>query len=443
MKRALSVLVLFLMLSALLASCSGDGGESLAPEPSAAESSREPASAPEESSREPASVPEESSRPPEKAENNSGTEVRFCAYSEKPYFAVIGTCTEGAVVHGETEDGERVDSQSWHGWFSLRVKGDSLPVKVTVWETADGADSEPYTYSLRPLTPDTGTGVVTGKNTQFFYQKALPDFQRTNVISDDAVDNIAAKVKKRLTALREKNPDCEIIYMIVPSAATAYPENVPDEYTRNPGPSRMDRFLEAVRRGGAYAIDLREVFEPHKYDEMPLFQHFDSHWTDYGAYLAYAALFDHISERFPAAKPLPLDAFDWNPDFYESGDMPMYLSLPPEQVMDFGYYRKFAVDAPKQITDVIRYRRENNLVYSEAVTQGRRINTGRPDLPSCVVFRDSFGAQIYDILAERMNVTNYRGMWNYSWVDAEVSASKPDYVIILIAEWNLTTLMGT
>lgn len=442
MKRTVSFLVLIMTLLLLLASCSGNGGESRAPESPAADGSGESSPAPEESSVPPEKA-ENSSRPPEKAENNSGTEVKFCAYSEKPYFAVIGTCTDGAVVHGETEDGERVDSQSWHGWFSLRVKSDSLPAKVTVWETADGADSEPYTYSLRPSTPDSGTGVVTGKNTQFFYQKALPDFQRTNVISDSAVDNIAEKVAKRLASLRKNNPDCEIIYMIVPSAATAYPENVPDEYVRNPGPSRMDRFLEAVRRGGAYAIDLREVFEPHKYDEMPLFQHFDSHWTDYGAYLAYEALFNHISERFPAAKPLPPDAFDWNPDYYESGDMPMYLSLPPEQVMDFGYYRKFAVDAPKEITDVVRYRRENNLVYSEAVTQGRRFYTGRPDLPSCVVFRDSFGAQIYDILAERMNITNYRGMWNYSWVDAEVSAANPDYVIILVAEWNLTALMGS
>ena len=90
------------------------------------------------------------------------------------------------------------------------------------------------------------------------------------------------------------------------------------------------------------------MFEPHKYDEMPLFQHFDSHWTDYGAYLAYVALFEHISERFPAAAPLPIDAFDWNPDYYQSGDMPMYLSLPPEEIMDYGYYRKFAVDAPQQ-----------------------------------------------------------------------------------------------
>ncbi len=432
MKRIISVIALCFLILSLLVSCGKNGGESSSPEPSAGDLSPEPRS-----------EPEESSAPPKKAENLSGTAVKFCAYSEKPYFAVIGTCTEGAVVHGETADGERVDSQSWHGWFSLRMKGDSLPVKVTIWETANGSDSEPYTYSLRPRTPDSGTGVVTGKNTQFFYQKALPDYQRKNVIGDKAVENIAEKVKTRLSYLREKNENAEMIYIIVPSAATAYPENVPDEYTVQPGPSRMDRFLEAVRKGGAYAIDLREVFEPHKYDEMPLFQHFDSHWTDYGAYLAYEALFDHISERFPAAKPLPLDAFDWNPDFYESGDMPMYLSLPPEQVMDYGYYRKFAVDAPKQITDVIRYRRENNLVYSEAVTQQRRFDTGRPELPTCVVLRDSFGAQIYDILAERMNITDYRGMWNYSWVTAEITADSPDYVIILVAEWNLTTLMGT
>ncbi|MBR5745982.1 MAG: hypothetical protein IKX92_01835 [Clostridia bacterium] len=429
MKKALTILTVLFLCFAAFSSCAGGEPES-APEPV------------ETSAEETSAEPEESSRP-KKAENNSGTTVKYSAYSEKPYFAVIGTCADGAVVHGETTDGARVDSQSWHGWYSLRIKGDSLPVKVNIWQTVDGEDSEPYTYSLRPRTPDSGTGVVTGKNTQFFYQKALPDFQHTNLITENAINNIAEKVASRLEDLRKVNENCEIIYMIVPSAATAYPENVPDEYAQEPGVSRMDQFLEAVRRGGAYAIDLREVFEPHKYDEMPLFQHFDSHWTDYGAYLAYVALFEHISERFPAAAPLPVDAFDWNPDYYQSGDMPMYLSLPPEEIMDYGYYRKFAVDAPQQITEVVRYRRENNLVYSEAVTKQNYFDTGRPELPDCVVFRDSFGAQIYDIIAERMNITSYRGMWNYAWMKEEIAAVKPDYVIILVAEWNLTTLMGT
>ena len=65
------------------------------------------------------------------------------------------------------------------------------------------------------------------------------------------------------------------------------------------------------------------------------------------------------------------------------------------------------------------------------------METGRSNLPSCMVFRDSYGAGVYDLIPERMDTTHYIGMWNYSWNNKQIQSEQPDYIIYLLAEWNL------
>ena len=80
----------------------------------------------------------------------------------------------------------------------------------------------------------------------------------------------------------------------------------------------MTALLEDV---GVHTFDLTALFEAHKNDEYKLYWKTDSHWTDYGAYLAYEALFDYISEAFPAAAPRQFSEFTWQEDYYYGGDI--------------------------------------------------------------------------------------------------------------------------
>ena len=409
--------------------------------PSAAESSEPESdnSDPVESATDSRSEPPEQSSEPE-SEKPGAPEMLYCVYSEKPYFAIIGRCEEGATVHAEC-NGYSFSSLSWHGWFSVRMKGEGI-VGVKMYQTVNGIDGEPKNYMAAPKTPYGDEGVVTGKDFQFFYQKNLPDFLKINVPNQYQLDSFTSRIKSRVETLRSLNPESEIIYMIVPASVTVYPERVPDEYVSPEGESRLDKVIKAIRAGGATAIDLRAAFDEHKNDEMPLYYHLDSHWADYGGYIAYRELFEHISKRFPAAKPRDIDEFDWNPGYYESGDMPMYLSLPYQDIKDYGYYRKFNIEVPSEVTRFPRYRRETSLVYSDFVTYENVINTGRSDLPDCLVYRDSFGTQVYDILAERSGRTHYAGMWSYGWNNATVKSEKPDYVIYIVSEWNIPGIIN-
>ena len=187
---------------------------------------------------------------------------------------------------------------------------------------------------------------------------------------------------------------------------------------------------------------MREIFHSHKYDEMPLYYKLDSHWSDYGAYIAYTALFDHIAQKYPQAAPRGIEEFTWNPGYYHSGDITYYLGMPQSEILEYAYYRTINFDASDSITSVPRYRNDSMLCYSDDVTWENTIRTDRPELPSCLVIRDSFSTQMYDLIPERMNTTHYQGMWNYAWNAGIIADEQPDYIIYLVAEASIESILN-
>lgn len=381
-----------------------------------------------------------SNKPSVDSTGNGLLEVLYCTYSEKPYFAMVGLCEDGATVTAKC-NGETVTSESYKGWFSLRLKCTSATAEVKLSQTRDGKELSTLNYKARPKNQAAEMWkVVTGKNFQFFFQKMLPDFQGTNNYADYVYTNLTNKTRNRINQLHTINPDAEIVYLIVPSAMTVYPELVPEQYKPATGPTRLDRTMDALEAGGATVIDLKELFAEHKNDEMPLYYKLDSHWADYGAYVAYDALFTHISERFPDAKPREIDEFNWNPAYYQSGDMTYYLMMSQAKVKEYAYYRTFDFSVPADILAVPRYRSAQMLCYSDEVTWENTIKTFRDTLPNITVMRDSYSTQIYDLIPERANNTYYKGMWDYTWDINSLTYQNPDYVVYVVAEWNIDSI---
>ncbi len=460
MKRILALITVLLLCSALfLAACedseiddsSAVSGSETSAEASADESEEDSKEESKEESKEQSKdeSKDESSKTetkkvtklPTKYEEGSMS-LEAASFSEKPYFALVGRCATGATVTGEA-NGETVTSRSYNGWYSLRLKCSGKTVDVKLSQTVDGNQvGETLEHTIKPVTPSSDMWpTVTGGDFQFFFQKMLPDFQGKNVPSGGTLKNLTNRVKTRLSILREANPDAEIVYMIVPSAMTTYPELVPSNYKPASGDTKLDVTMAALEAGGATVIDLKSIFAEHKNDEMPLYYKLDSHWSDYGAYVAYDALFDHISQKFPKASPRPLTDFNWKEDYYMGGDMVYYLAMKQNQIKEYAYYRTFNVSVPTSVTAFDRYVSEQKLTYNDKMTYENVITTGNTELPNCIVMRDSYSTQIYDILAERMNRTNYRGMWSYSWDTTVIRNEKPDYIIYLIAEWNIDAIL--
>lgn len=395
-------------------------------------------------------VPDESVDIDSVPEDECRVTVKYSSFSEKPFAVVIGQCDIGATVTLKCGD-EEYTSESWYGWYSVRFLCAGSSADVVVTQSIDGKKvGAALETKISPRNGSSAEGVVAGGNFQFFYQKCIRDFQHTNLYSDGVLNSLKTRVEGRLANIKKQNLDTEIIYMVVPAAMTVYPELVPKDYEQGEGESRMDQVLNTLNEAGATVIDLRPVFEEHKNDEMPLYFKCDSHWSDYGAFIAYTELFNHIAQKFPDAAPRSIDEFNWFGGYYKTGDMPVYLNMingstyesgviGNNDVLEYGWYRTFADGIPvsEKITEVPRYRADTQMVYSNNATWANTIRTKRDNLPTCIVLRDSFGTQIYDILAERMDKTIYKAMWGYGYPGAEVVSNKADYVIYILAEWNL------
>lgn len=462
MKKLLVILALLLFVSsAILASCEGSTGNvseddtsdaleessdvssDTSKDDSETESSKDTesteSSAPESSQKPESSAPDVSQ--PDKDNDDSALTVTACSFADKPYFALIGKCAEGATVTGET-DGETVVTRSYKGLYSLRLKCTGKSVRVKITQTVDGvAVGGVLEYTATPVTPSKDMWpVVAGKDMQFFFQKMLPDFQGTNLPDEQSLSDLTNRVSSRTAQLKSINPNAEIIYLLVPSSMTVYPELVPDIYTPA-ATTKLDKVSEALRNGGATVIDLKSAFAQHKNDDMTIYYKLDSHWTDYGAFVAYTELFNHISKQFPDAKPRSIDDFNWYGKDYQSGDMSYYLGMSKYNIREYAHYRTFRIDVPYSATYVERYVSYDKLTYSDEVTYERTLTTNNKSLPKTIVMRDSYSTQMYDILAERCYRTYYSGMWNYTWDNSQINRVKPDYVIYLVAEWNLDSII--
>lgn len=438
-----------------------EDGELSKDESSAEENSKEEPSAPEVSFPEyhpeapdVSDLPEESVEPDDVLEDECRISIKYVSFSEKPYAVVVGTCDIGATVTLEFEN-TRYTSESWYGWFSVRFLCNGSSASIRISQDIDGKNvGKTLSTTVFPKNPGSSEGVVAGGNFQFFYQKCLKDYRHTNTYSAGVLANLKNRISSRISNLEKTNNDTEIIYMIVPSAMTVYPELVPEQYQQGTGESRLDQVVRTLSEAGATVIDLRETFEQHKNDEYPLYFKCDSHWTDYGAFIAYQELFNHISKKFPDAAPLSFEDFAWHGGYYKTGDMPVYLNMitgsiyeskniTERDILEYGWYRTFAdgTNVSEKITDVPRYRADTQMVYSTEVTWAHTIRTNRDNLPSCIVMRDSFGTQMFDIVAERMDKTIYKGMWDSAYYGAEIVTQKLDYYIYIFAEWNLDSIV--
>ncbi len=355
------------------------------------------------------------------------------------YFVVVGKCEEGASITATTPI-QTVVSKSDHGFYSVRLKKEGFQTRVKI--TAEGAKTEVITKDIIPKVPTADMWPIVGSNNYtFFFQKMMPDFTHSTALTGGQLNTFTNKIKNRISNLKSELPGTEIIYLIVPSKATIYPEDVPEQYTQGTGKSRLQQIYGALSEAGATVIDLQELFTSHKDDKYKIYWGTDSHWTDYSAYLTYVEVFNHISKRFPEAAPRKELEFDFVGDYYNGGDMIFYMMMDQDILQEYNHYRKPKFKLNNQIAQIPRYKSENYLMYNENTVPQQVFYTGQSKLPNLYIMRDSFGAHIYDIFPDRGNTTVYKPMWSFAYNINDIKNYSPDYIIYLLSEWNLDSLI--
>jgi hypothetical protein len=348
------------------------------------------------------------------------------------------------IVRGGTGD---VSFKSSDIYFmgTTEVANTGKTVKLEVSAIVDGkAESDPVTVNAMYLAQvkrirDDSFEVVLGSNSQGHFVSALPDYDGTSIMKDGQVDSLKGRIETRVQWLKDNTNGTELIYVVVPNSMTVFPETVPAQYKRFEGEGRSAQFIKAAKDAGATVLNVTDAMLAHKTDEFKLFHKTDSHWTEYGAWVAYTELMNYISKKWPDAAPRKIEEMGFYEKDVDGGDMPYYLGLDIKKVREVTVFSNPSFELPITLP---KYVSDHGLNMNHDTTpKYKDVKSNRTNLPSAYVMRDSYGIAMYDMLAERFNRTVYESMWSYGFDTDKIKGLNVDYVIIIIAERNLNDVL--
>ncbi len=256
----------------------------------------------------------------------------------------------------------------------------------------------------------------------------IEDYQRTALFSDDEL----ARFQQNLDALAARYAEQGITLLVIvpPNKNTIYPERVPTQIPVFGNESKLDQMVAYLHvHGHEQLIDLRTALLTAK-SEHQVYYATDTHWNDYGVYIAYSALMVELQKTYPNLVAHPISDFKIvkrKPDQLDLSKN-MGITLLPESKIQF---------AP-QFDLNTRYKNVN-------LGQRRLMLSYNPNgnLPNLVMYYDSFFFSVIPLIGEHIHkgyyIQNYTGggLWNLSWVEEQ----HPDVVVVEFSERYLDDLL--
>lgn len=277
-------------------------------------------------------------------------------------------------------------------------------------------------YGLLGVSPS--DQVIIGKNGWLYYTGAgeIEDCRGITHYNDDQL----RRWTYALTLKRDwlKSQGIRYLFVIGPNKSTIYPEYLPAQYFRVRRESGLDDFIAYVRNHtDLEVVDLRQRLLEEKAKHV-LYLRTDTHWNDYGAFVAYREMIRLVTGWFPAIKPLARSDFDVSFKKTGAGDLAGMIGG-REFLSDENY--KFASKHPfaaVRIGDTTGPRDPFTMKNSEDA------------LPRALVFRDSFFTGMLPYFAENFSNSHFIwARWNSNTPMEELIAKhKPDIVIEEVVE---------
>ena len=257
------------------------------------------------------------------------SEVENTLLKQRPTLNLAGKTSLGAVIDAADtyleNYGEYVKAQvaGRDGWITLQAGVETLALR----KTQSG-------------------GMLLGKTGRMYARDySLTETEQTRLpLNTKAVSNLASRWPGKVTV------------MLVPSASTVYPQDVPAGAPLLDENAMLDEAFAAFAAAGAATLDLRDTFAQHSGEY--LYYNTDHHWTTNGAYYAY--------EDYCAAQGLiPFDR----------------AAHEAVGVLDFLGTSWAKARTPFAATDIITYYKLDNPMQLYRVTVGGTAVTGKDMQP--------------------------------------------------------------
>jgi hypothetical protein len=215
------------------------------------------------------------------------------------------------------------------------------------------------------------------------------------------------------------------LFIIAPNKNTIYPEFMPDCIRKVHPQSRMDQLVEYLEQNSTVPfLDLRKVLINAK-NKYPVYSRTDTHWNDYGAYIAYRKIMKYAARYFKEAEPLPLSRFKIKILNSAGRDLAEMLSLHLDVLRE----NVIRLKPNPPLTAV-----SHNLGKISRFVRQSLWECKSARLPNIIMVHDSFYHQLKRFLSESFSRVLYIWDWNLNFYPEVVKREKPKLVIDEMAE---------
>jgi hypothetical protein len=221
------------------------------------------------------------------------------------------------------------------------------------------------------------------------------------------------------------------LLVVVPNKHTVYAEYLPDWVTRVREKSRLDEFVEYMRKNTDLEIlDLRDALMKAK-KRIRVYYKTDSHWNDAGALAAYEEIMQYLARWFPEAKALPESDFEVRRIKTRGGDLAMMLgqehAIKEEDILARPKKTRRAKNVgPGELLSMYPWKKGKEPVVTECENA---------QIPRAVMLRDSMTVPLIPLMSEHFGRIVY--IWDHVFEKSVIEHERPDVVIYAIGERTL------
>lgn len=342
-------------------------------------------------------------------------------------FPIIGFNGKGEISEAENRKLAEKPDFSWKSfapydsYFQDRFGGRDSLVEFANWFD--------YEILRRSLHNNLAIG---GRRGWLFYTDAddgdnLADFNKKNLLDSTQLEQFGSNIQSIVEWCNANN--LKYLFVICPNKHSIYPENYP--YSRPAGKTRLFQVDSVFRSlGVAYVCPLDTLISLKDSDNLPLYYETDTHWNPLGAYYAAQMIKTEVEKLFP-----DIEFPEWNKSVEVSysnteGDIMPLLNLKKAKST-----RPIVKNGTNLFTDY--YNRVESDIEGRFHTQ-----TENKNLPTAIIFRDSFGSALVPYLSTLFSSADYN--WK-QFRDADkqyVLQRKPDLVIFEAVERYSLSIVG-
>lgn len=292
-----------------------------------------------------------------------------------------------------------------------------------------------FTLMAKGLGNSGSPDVLLGRDGWLFYsrEQVIDNYQNVAPLTEAQLHYM----QQNLAQIKDFLDDRGIVFLVVipPNKLSVYPEFLPDTLHSETSNSKLDQIVAHFQaHSDVQILDLRAPLITAK-SEYLVYYPTDTHWTGYGAYIAYREIIQSLQPGFQNMTPYEWDEVMFTQTEGPGGDLAGMLTLQND------YSEHHVAIEP---LDSIRRAR---LSPTESTSQYMVFVGDNAALPRALIFHDSFFPSMRSLFAEHFSWSLYKA-WSpdhdlmYQDVTVMTAEFEPDIVVLEIVERWIYQLMA-